>query len=286
VKKAVICVLAATWILLGNSALAQDSFEDDSSVDDSGAVPASSFQYTSDSELHQKVPEESEGMHTMFVGGRLMLGMASVFENWGGLSDSDPAGWDDLELKGRVAGGFGIYYQQFLTPMIGLNGGLEFLGKGYKGEYEYRDRTEKARLRTLEIPLGVRINIENIRLGFDLAFAIVLHGEYWRDENIMDSNGIETQKNMVHEVHFTDNDWDNIRRFNVSPRFSAGYAIPVGDVQLIPGAMWEFELLNTAKGEYTDYDVKLRQTNLMFTFAVAYSIDAIASPSADAEDGE
>ncbi|MBN2529403.1 MAG: hypothetical protein JXR76_23650 [Deltaproteobacteria bacterium] len=197
------------------------------------------------------------------IGAQLLLGGAGVAEDWGDTADFV----NDDELRARFAGGLGFFFRRSLTSLISLNVGLELLGKGYKAEYTQGngdnavDIVEKARLRYLEIPLGARVNLHNFSFGLDLVACIALMGEYKRETD-----------DLVVEVHFTDADWDNIQRFNIAPRLSAGYVIAVGQVNLVPGLMWEFDLLNNTKGDLADADVKLRFINLMLTVGVEYGL--------------
>ncbi|MBN2718535.1 MAG: outer membrane beta-barrel protein [Deltaproteobacteria bacterium] len=266
-------LLSAIWLLAGATAWAADD-GGDNEIDDerdnagSDAEPANVFG-SADSELAGGALPATVSFDENLIGGHLLVGGAGMSEDWGDWSDG-PLG--DVEFRARLAGGLGVFYQHFFSPVVALNAGLDFVGKGYKTEYETTDIKEKGRLRHIEVPVGVRFNIMNIRLGLDLAFSFAVYGEFWRESNeVVDIDGNE--ETVVREVHFTDSDWDSTRRFNINPRFSAGYAIPFKNVYLIPGLFWEFEMLNTAKGEDRENaDVTFRLINLMVTAAVAFRL--------------
>ena len=267
-KKTVIFLLAVAWCVFGVSASAQDEdIESESDYDDSGRPPESVF--VSSETASEPAEETSTGGGANVIGGHLMLGLAGMGEDWGDVDDDTLR---DVEFRARLAGGLGFFFQHWFTDMIGINGGLELVGKGYRTEYEEADLKERGRLRHLEIPLGVRLKFNDLRVGFDVAFSIAVYGEYWRKSDVaINIDGDE--ESLVREVHFMDSDWDSIRRFNINPRLSAGYGIPVGKVHIVPGLMFEFELLNTAQGDFMeDNDVKQRFINFMLTAGVEYGL--------------
>ena len=276
-RKVVVSLLSAMVMMFGLNTLAQDGYTfgeseveqsnaDEADGDGDGRLPDSAFVQSES----PTATDTQSGDSKILVGGHLMLGPAGVAEDWADLPKDGVGG---LELKARMAGGIGAFFQYFLTDMIALSAGLDFIGKGDKTHYDFlRDRTQRERVRHLEIPLGIRLNIQNIRLGFDLAFSIAVYGEYWRKENKINNLNVETDDKVIHEVHFDDSDWDNKRRFNIDPRLTAGYAIPVGKMYVIPGILFEFDLLNAAAGSTKDANVKLRYINFMFTAALAFGL--------------
>ena len=180
------------------------------------------------------------------LGGHILLGGAGIIED----SDSE-------EMRARFAGGFGFNYKFYLKSNMALAAGLDFVGKG--GRNKEGDVTQKTYLRCMEFPLGVVFEpIPNLQIGGALVISIALTGKEKEKE------GDDSQ---VHD--FNDDDWDNIRRFNLGPRLSAGYAIPVGPVKIVPGLMWELDLINAYKG---DGDAAMRAVNLMLTAGVQYGL--------------
>jgi hypothetical protein len=71
-----------------------------------------------------------------------------------------------------------------------------------------------------------------------------------------------------------DDEWDYYRRFNICPRITLGYAIPVGPVAIVPGLTWMIEVINDAKDEAADADVKIHNMNLMFNVGVEFGFGA------------
>lgn len=275
-KKTVIFLLAATWVVFGFSAHAEDDdmfdapdSEDDEATDedDSGPPPESAFVSTETQPTTGEASSAGSGANV--IGGHLMLGFAGMSEDWGDVNDDTLT---EVEFRARFAGGLGFFFQHWFTDMVAINGGLDLVGKGYKTHYEEADMDERGRLRHLEIPLGIRLKFNDLRVGFDLAFSFAVYGEYWRKSDMQVNIDGDTEE-IVREVHFMDSDWEAIRRFNINPRLSAGYGIPVGNVHLVPGFMFEFELLNTAQGDlWEDNDVKQRFINFMLTAGVEYGL--------------
>ena len=189
------------------------------------------------------------------LSGVVMIGGAGTLEDWG---DAD-ALMGDTEVKARLAGGFGVGFAQYMSDSLALKVGLEFVGKG--GKVEMDGMTSKTLMRHLEIPIGVLLDISNFQLGFALVPSIALTAK-----EKVDADGVES------ETDWEDEDWDMFRRFNLNPRITAGFAIPIGPVAIVPGLMWEMELLNDAKDEMADANVKIRYMNLMGTVGVQFGL--------------
>jgi len=76
-------------------------------------------------------------------------------------------------------------------------------------------------------------------------------------------------------LDFSDEDWDNYRRFNLCPRVTLGYAIPVGPIAIVPGIAWSIEVINSAKGHLADdLDGKIHNMNFMFTVGAEFGFGA------------
>ncbi len=195
------------------------------------------------------------GDKTMAVGGYIAMGMAHE------VGDLDDA-------KMRFAGGFGAYFDFYLTPLLALEAGLGLVGKGTRGEETIMDQdyTFKMKLIYMTIPLGVKLNISGLYIGAAWEIAFALAGK-----SISESGDVES------EHKWDGDDWDNFRRFNMGPRISVGYAIPVGPISIVPGMYWSLHLLNEWKDlDDDDFDGNdddsIRAMNIMFLVAVEFGL--------------
>ena len=193
----------------------------------------------------------------MAVGGHLMLGGAGIAENYG--DSGGFMGGSEYEFRARLAAGLGGFFHYSLTDMIVLTGGLDIIGKGGKASED--GITLKIYTRHMDFPLGVFATIQGIQIGGALVPSITLAGKMKSEED-----GITTEQD------FTDEMWDNIQRFNLGLRIFGGYAIPVGPVAIVPGLMYQMDLLNATKGDWKDADARMRSINLMLTVGVEYDL--------------
>ncbi len=191
----------------------------------------------------------SSGGNKMAIGGYFTLGMAHE------VGDYDDA-------KFRFAGGGGAYFDFYLTPLLALEAGLGFVGKGSRdeGTIDTIDYKNKLKLTYLTIPLGVSLNIKGLQIGAAWEIAFALTGK-----DIEESGGNKQIEK------WDGDDWDNFRRFNMGPRIRVGYAIPVGPIAIVPGVYWSLHVLNENTGDNSD-DNAYRAMNIMFLVAVEFGL--------------
>lgn len=265
-KKTVLTLLALAFLISGYSVKAQDNpvgegeaAATDTPPPDPVSPPANN--YISDEATNQAV-EETPPFAVNIVGAQLMLGGAGMSEDWGdyGL---------DYENRARFAGGLGVFFKHHFNSLIALHTGLELVGKGFRRKDDEADETRKERLRVLEIPIGARFNVARFEFGFDLTMSIALFGEMWVKAKEDDTDNSDY---LVTETHYNSTQWDNRQRFNICPRFTAGFKIPIGNQIFTPGILWEFELLNASKGDWADNNVVIRHINLMLTAAISFDL--------------
>jgi len=190
-------------------------------------------------------PVPAGDYHVMVVGGQMSMGMAHVIG-------------DNEDAKPRFAGGGLVYFDYYLSEMLALEGGIGMVGKGSRDEGTIMgtDYEAWAKIIYLEIPLGVKLNIQNFRIGAFLGLYIGLTGK------LKTEAGSHTQED--------DWEWDHYKRFNLGPKISLGYAIPVGPVDIVPGLDWSLHLLNEYSDMPDDFDDSIRAMNLMFNVAVEF----------------
>jgi hypothetical protein len=212
-------------------------------------------------ELSTDAVEGERGYNPFAVGAYLSMGVAHVILNSSGdYGIGDP--------KPRFAGGGGAYFDYYLSKLLALDVGVDFIGKGFRSDYlaianNSTPTKDRVRVIYLEIPLGAKLNLQGFRAGVSLVLSFAISGKTKRD----DADGINDHT-------WGDHDWDNYRRFNLLPRVTLGYAIPVGPIFIVPGLAWSMEIINSAKGVAADdLDAKYRNWNLMITAGIEYSFD-------------
>lgn len=189
----------------------------------------------------------------MVVGAYMSMGMALAV---GDLNGDLPGG--DVDQKPRFAGGGGAYFDFYLMPILAVEGGIGFVGKGYRTKED--DVKSWMRFVYMEIPLGVKLNIKGFQAGLAVALNFALSGK-----SKSDIDGHETTST------WSGDDWDYTRRFNLGPKITLGYAIPIGPVALVPGLSWSMHLLNDVKGDLADdADAKGRAMNIMFNVGAEF----------------
>lgn len=157
--------------------------------------------------------------------------------------------------KPKFAGGFGAYFDFYVLPILALTGGLDFQNKG--GRTKDGDVKWRASLFYLDIPLGVKLNIQNFRAAVMVSLNFALAGKYKSD------NGETSRSDSI-------DDWDGIRRFNLSPKLAFGYGIPIGIITLVPGISWSMHLLKDGK-EYNGVDAaSVHNMLILFTFGAEF----------------
>jgi hypothetical protein len=197
----------------------------------------------------------SGGDKTMAVGAFVNMGMANM------IGDIDDA-------KMRFAGGFGAYFDFYITPMLAIEAGLGVEGKGER--FDSDDWEGRDKITYLEIPLGVKLNISNFQASLLFVLNLAMAG---KTKSEGDVEGLDISA----EVKWNDDMWDHYRRFNIGPKIVLGYAIPVGPISIVPGISWSLHLLNEWKGlDDDDFDENdddsIRAMNIMFRVGVEFSL--------------
>ncbi len=203
-----------------------------------------------DKEDDEEVDEEDDSsgglppdFKPMVVGAYISMGMA----HWIGDVNSG---------KFRFAGGGGAYFNYYLSPIVALDMGLGFIGKGvrYKDTDAGADTDFKLKLTYLRIPLGIKLNFSGFQAAVQWELAFAIAGKMKIDA-----------ENDDREPKIEGDDWDDydIRRVNMGPRVVLGYAIPLGPVSLVPGASWSMHVIS----EHKEGDDAARAMNIMFNVA-------------------
>lgn len=167
----------------------------------------------------------------------------------------------DQKPKPRFAGAGGAYFDFYLMEILALEGGIGFVGKGFRLKED--DARYWERMIYMEIPLGAKLNIKGFQVGLAVAiyFALSAKTKYKDDDNEVTAD-------------WNDDAWDDYKRFNLGPKLTLGYAIPVGPVAIVPGLNWSIELIDNAKGDMEDAEVRERNWNLFFTVGVEFGFGA------------
>lgn len=177
--------------------------------------------------------DESELAYSKHVFGvKFLLGAAGQF-TIDHVSHQNEFSNEFQEKKGfRLAGGAALTYHYRFTRLFALNFGAGLLGKGY----QYSESDEKIILKTLhfEMPIGILLTLGSVfRVGMDLVASIALSAkQIYKFED-------ETYTHI-----YQDGYWEDYRRYNINPRISALFAIPVNIVDIILGLSWQMDLLN------------------------------------------
>lgn len=196
------------------------------------------------------VPPADTGAFKPFVVGAFMsMGMALAVGDLG----------EGVDQKPRFAGGGGAYFDFYLMEILALEGGVGFIGKGYRTKEEEAGVEAKmwTRYIYMEIPLGVKLNIKGFQAGVAVALNFALSGKVKTD--------VDGHEN-THTV--SGDDWDDTMRFNFGPKITLGYAIPIGPIALVPGLSWSMHILNDYKGDVDD--IKARAMNIMFNVGAEF----------------
>jgi hypothetical protein len=185
----------------------------------------------------------------MVVGGYMAMGMA------GCLGDT----CSDSDAKMRFAGGGAAYFDFYFSEMLALDVGLGFIGRGAR--VVDGDVTAKDKILYMEVPVGLKLNFSGFQVGAGVAMFLAMSGKTtWKSDS---SSG---------EEKWESESWDYHSRFNLGAKIFLGYAIPVGPIAIVPGLEWSMDLLNNAKGDAKDADMKWRYMNIMFRVGVDFGL--------------
>ncbi|MBN2530788.1 MAG: hypothetical protein JXR76_30655 [Deltaproteobacteria bacterium] len=207
--------------------------------------------------------QESDSYKPNVLAARLMLGGATALID-GGVGDLEA---DDP--KPRLAGGTEFAVNHYFSRTVALNFGFGIMGKGYRAESSspFGDITVRMAFLNMEIPFGVLFNLSGFRLGLDVVTSIVLSGKV--DYSWGDESGSDTVE-----------DWDGVRRVNILPRVTMGFAIPAGSLFIVPAVLWEMDMLNFHQDdelseearEMINEDRTYRHMNIMFSLGLEWGV--------------
>ena len=194
---------------------------------------------------------------------RLLMGAATAI-----LRTDD--GINTVSPKPRFTGGGEFAFNLYLSPVVAINLGMVLISKGYRADEILEEDgfrvevEERMTFLTMELPMGVLLNLSGFRIGIDMVVSYLLHG---RAKGKLDGDSYESD---------IDN-WDQLRRLNIGPRVSLGYAIPAGPVAVVPGAFWEMDFLNVydLDQELIDLlggDMSYRHMSIMASLGLEFSM--------------
>jgi hypothetical protein len=193
--------------------------------------------------------ESAGGPKTFAVGLTFGLGIATITGD--GWTEYMGIGSGDKKARFSFCGtGYFVYY---FTPMIGLQAGLGFIGKGVrgKGEIAGTDFELKEKINYMEIPIALRLNVEYFQAAVGLAMDIALTGETKTDAD-----------DHVTTRTWNDDNWKYFHRFNLAPWIFAGAAIPAGPISVVPGISWSIHLINDLNKEEIHKDSGIEEDHL------------------------
>jgi hypothetical protein len=193
----------------------------------------------------------------LVVGAQVGLGFEWAARN----SDLRDA-MDGADTKNSIgfSGGGWLYANYYFSGMLAVQGGLGFVAKGlhFKTEQNGEELHVWSKFSYMEFPLGVKINVVNIRITALMLLDIALTG---KTKLKMDD--------VTTEEKWEDADWDNFRRFNLGLRLGVGYAIPVGPIVLVPAMNWSTQFIDLYKDDIPE---QMRFMNFFFNVSVEYGI--------------
>ncbi len=218
------------------------------------------------------------GDKRIVVGATFGMGMALIagdYETLLAARDSYGSGAEDyIDTRPKLSLSFNLFLDFYITPMMAIEAGVGFIGKGGKTEIDVNvpgfnvEVTGWDKVTYFEIPIAFKLNIKGFQASIGIGMWIAVKGKSkWED-------GDDTQTHT-----WNDDDWDWVRRFNVGPRIFLGYAIPVGPIYIVPGVTWMMHMINDVDNEeiqddrpaFPDADeIQVRSMNIMFNVGVEY----------------
>ena len=196
----------------------------------------------------------------MAIGGILSMGIAmGIGDGYAEYMDVNPT-WKTP----RFAAGGGAYFNYYFAPWFGLHVGLVFVGKGtrYNGDILNESWHTRLALVYLELPFALKFNI-------DRRFQITAGGALWV---AVFGKATTVAGDVEVEDDFEESDWDSYHRANIGPKVSLAYSIPLGPINLVPGATWMFHTVNDLDNDEIPGkdDHQLRMMNVMIDVGVEW----------------
>jgi hypothetical protein len=197
-------------------------------------------------EKEAPVDDESGEFPNFRVGAGAYFGAA-----WG-IGDYDEV--DAGGSKPRFAGGGAILGDMYLMDILAVTLGIGLQGQGYilKEEGGGGNGDTKVRFIYLDVPIGAKLDFSNLQIGLALAINFAFSGKAKTD------------------VEQWEIDWKIHKRFNLAPKVTVGYAIPLGPVYLVPSIDFSIQMLNNA-GDDAMYDSE-RNMNIMAGISGYYGL--------------
>ena len=217
------------------------------------------------------------GGNKFVVGATFGMGMAMIVGDYEDLLAAQHYGGnveDNIDSKPKLSLSFNLFIDFYITPMMAIEAGVGFIGKGGKAEVDAdvigsdSDEIYWDKVTYFEIPIAFKLNIKGFQASLGIGMWIAVKGKTKREE------GDDT-----HTHTWNDDDWDWVHRFNVGPRVFLGYAIPVGPIYIVPGVTWMMHMINDVDNEeiqddrpaFPDADeIQVRSMNIMFNVGVEY----------------
>jgi hypothetical protein len=167
----------------------------------------------------------------------------------------------------RFAGAGGGYLDWYLNPHVALELGVGSAGRGYRYRVEFEDTEPSGRtlfVRTLEIPLGVKLGAGWLELTVALALEVGLSDE-------------TKTEGGSRSFTFDESFWKWNRRFNFGPQLALGVPIPIGSrFRIVPGIAASIDLLDESacgKEDYCGFTSDGRYANVAFRLGVEWGFD-------------
>ena len=217
------------------------------------------------------------GDHKFVVGATFGIGMAMIAGDYETLLAARHYGGnaeDNINAKPKLALAFNLFFDFYITPMMAIEAGVGFIGKGGKAEVDAdiigsdSDGTFWDKVTYFEIPIAFKLNIKGFQASLGIGMWIAVKGKTKWEEG-----------GLTVTQEWEDDEWDWVRRFNVGPRVFLGYAIPVGPIYIVPGVTWMMHMINDVDNEeiqddrpgFPDADeIQVRSMNIMFNVGVEF----------------
>jgi hypothetical protein len=157
----------------------------------------------------------------------------------------------------RCAGGAGVTFGWRFSKAASLSLGAGLIGKGARTT---SDNWTRVRIQYAEVPLGVRVAVRRLRIGFALAIDIAFAAQTTDSHNDMGDSATED---------WGGDEWDGFRRVNFGPLLSIGYVFPTGSAAIVPSISAIFDLLENEGSGASHYGENM---NVMFNLGVEFGL--------------